>query len=65
MSWVLYDALYIPRGAELSVKPAGGEGCDLAEISAPVEHNYPLKFVSFHEVQRDPGLHFKTGGREL
>lgn len=58
----LYDALYIPRDAEISVKSSGGEGCDLAEISAPVEHSYPLKFVSFAEVQQNPGLHFKTGG---
>ena len=57
-----YDALYIPREAEISVK-AGGEACDLAEISAPVERSYPLKFVSFKEVQQDSGLHFITGGQ--
>lgn len=40
----------------------GREGCDLAEISAPVEKRYPVQFVSFQEIQRDPGLHFKAGG---
>ncbi len=58
----LYDALYVPREAEISVK-AAAEACDLAEISAPVEHTYPLKFVAFKDVQQDPGLHFKTGGQ--
>ncbi len=56
-----YDALYIPRGANISIKPHP-EGCDLAEISADVEHSYPLKFVSFENVRQDRGLHFKTGG---
>jgi len=57
----LYDALYIPRATRFSVKP-GSAGCDLAELSAPVERSYPVQFVSFAEVQKDPGLHFKTGG---
>ncbi len=67
-----YDALYIPRDSEMEVRcqpaPAGGDnqshdyGCDLAEISAPVEKRYPVQFVSFEAVQRDPGLHFKAGG---
>lgn len=56
-----YDALYIPRGTQFQVTPAAG-GCDLAEIAAPVEGNYPLQFVSFAELQHDPGLHFRSGG---
>jgi 5-deoxy-glucuronate isomerase len=55
-----YDALYVPRDAEIEVTP-GPEGCDLAEIAAPVARVYPLQFVSWAEVQRDPGLHFKAG----
>ena len=55
-----YDALYIPRDSEVEVSPAG-EGCDLAEMSAQVANQYPLQFVSFAEVQSDPGLHFKAG----
>jgi 5-deoxy-glucuronate isomerase len=55
-----YDALYIPRDSEVEVVPSG-EGCDLAEMSAEVENRYPLQFVSFAEVQQNPGLHFKAG----
>ena len=35
-----YDALYIPRDATFSVTP-GAEGCDLAEIAAPVSKRTP------------------------
>lgn len=55
-----YDAVYIPRDSEIEV--SGPDGCDFAEFSAPVEHRYPLRFVSFADVERDPGLHFKAGG---
>ncbi|HET9360025.1 MAG TPA: 5-deoxy-glucuronate isomerase, partial [Vicinamibacterales bacterium] len=56
-----YDSLYIPRGTAFQVR-AGSGGCDLAEIAAPVERQYPVQFVSFESVSRDPGLHFETGG---
>ena len=56
-----YDSLYIPRGIAFQVRAASG-GCDLAEIAAPVERQYPVQFVSFESVSRDPGLHFETGG---
>jgi 5-deoxy-glucuronate isomerase len=55
-----YDSLYVPREAEIEVRP-GSEGCDLAEIAAPVEKAYPLQFVAWKDVQADPGLHFKAG----
>ena len=56
-----YDSIYIPRDSEIEVKP-GEEGCDFAEISAPVENKYPLKFVSFSEdVRKDSSLHFIAG----
>lgn len=58
---VQYDALYVPRDCNVEVRP-GRDGCDLAEISAPVERRYPVQFVSFADVQKDPGLHFKAGG---
>src|ERR1051326_2126853 len=32
-----YDSLYIPRDSKVEVRPST-EGCDLAEISAPVDH---------------------------
>jgi len=56
-----YDALYVPRDTEVTVRP-GPDGCDLAEVAAPVEGRYPMQFVSFADVQRDPALHFHTGG---
>jgi 5-deoxy-glucuronate isomerase len=57
---VPYDALYIPRDEGFTVQPAAG-GCDLAEIAAPVEQRYPIQFVRFADVQKDPGLHFAAG----
>ena len=56
-----YDALYIPRDTSIEVTP-GTEGCDLAEISSPVVKRHPVQYVSFAEVQKDPGLHFAAGG---
>src|SRR5256885_12878330 len=32
-----YDSLYVPPGASVDVAP-GSDGCDLAEIAAPVDH---------------------------
>jgi len=55
----LYDALYIPRNSEIEV--TASESCDLAEVSAPVDHDYPLQFVPYAQVERDPGLHFPAG----
>jgi 5-deoxy-glucuronate isomerase len=56
-----YDALYVPREAAFTVAP-GASGCDLAEIAAPVSARHPVQFVSFADVQQDPGLHFAAGG---
>ncbi len=53
-----YDALYIPRDSKITVS---GE-CDLAEISAPVENQYPIQFVSFADVKKNDSLSFDTGG---
>ena len=55
-----YDALYVPRDSRVEVR-AGNEGCDLAELSAPVEGLYPVQFVSFEEVRRNPKLHIIAG----
>lgn len=57
---VPYDAIYIPRDAPFEVRPLP-TGCDLAEIAAAVEQKYPVQFVSFAEVQQNPGLHFAAG----
>jgi len=55
-----YDAVYIPRDSELEVA-AGNGPCDLAEVSAPVERKYPIKFVSYREVRANPKLHMIAG----
>jgi len=56
-----YDALYIPRDSEINVSAVDDKGCDLAEISAPVANHYPLKFVAFADVRKDPKLHVAAG----
>ena len=57
---VQYDALYVPRESAVHIAP-GASGCDLAEISAPVTGRYPVQFVPFASVRRDPNLHFAAG----
>ena len=57
----LYDSLYVPRDSEVEVV-AGVEGCDIAEVSAPVANRYPVQLVRFADVQKDSTLHFKAGG---
>jgi 5-deoxy-glucuronate isomerase len=59
---VRYDALYVPRDSRIEVRAEGDAGCDLAEISAPVERRYPLQFVRFADVRENPKLHVLTGG---
>lgn len=54
-----YDALYIPRDSQVVVSTENG--CDLAEISSPVEKKYPLQYISFEEIRKDPALHFTAG----
>ncbi|HSC29325.1 MAG TPA: 5-deoxy-glucuronate isomerase [Vicinamibacterales bacterium] len=56
-----YDAIYVPRDAVVAIAPGPG-GCDLAEIAAPVDTCYPVRYVDFDEVRQNPGLHFTTGG---
>ncbi|MEO8574871.1 MAG: 5-deoxy-glucuronate isomerase [Pyrinomonadaceae bacterium] len=61
MSFTLtrYDAIYIPRDSNVTVST--DVGCDLAEVAAPVEKRYPIQFVSFADVRKDPALHFMAG----
>ena len=56
-----YDAVYVPRDSQIEVEPASDSGCDLAEVSAPVEKQYPVKFVSYKEVRGNPRLHLIAG----
>lgn len=55
-----YDAIYVPRDSAIDVTP-GTDGCDLAEIAAPVEKLHPVQVVRFDEVRKDPRLHFLAG----
>ncbi len=54
-----YDAVYAPRDSDIEVNAP--EGCDLAEVSAPVAKRYPVKFVSYKEVRQNPKLHLIAG----
>ncbi len=56
-----YDALYVPRDSQLKVASDGG--FDLAEISSPVDNKYPLQFVAFEEIRKNPALHFTAGSK--
>ena len=56
-----FDTLYLPRDVSADVT-AGDEGCDIAEVAAPVAKRHPVQFVAYSDVQKDPGLHFATGG---
>ena len=56
-----YDAVYIPRDSSIEVQASGTDGCDLAEVSAPVSQRYPVKFVSYSEVRQNPKLHLIAG----
>jgi 5-deoxy-glucuronate isomerase len=56
-----YDALYIPRDSAVIVTPSM-DGCDFAEVSAPVSGTYPVQFVPFSGVRPNPALHFQAGG---
>jgi 5-deoxy-glucuronate isomerase len=55
----LYDALYIPRDSQISVTTTSA--VDIAEFSAPVDHEYPLQYVNYAEMSKDPGLKFAAG----
>lgn len=54
-----YDALYVPR--DTAVEVVTPQGVDLAELSSPVENQYPIQFVKFEEIRNDPALHFIAG----
>jgi 5-deoxy-glucuronate isomerase len=54
-----YDALYVPRDSKITVASDGE--FDLAELSSPVENQYPLQFVAFDEIRKDSSLHFTAG----
>lgn len=54
-----YDALYLPRESRCTLFPNGF--FDLAEIAAPSSKKYPVQFVGFEEVKKDPALVKQAG----
>lgn len=55
-----FDGLYVPRESQIEVRTTGQ--ADLAEFSSDVANSYPLQFVSYDGVSKDPTLRFITGG---
>ena len=56
-----YDAVYVARDSAIKIEVNNDTGCDLAEVSAPVEKRYPTKFVSYKEVRQNQKLHLIAG----
>ena len=56
-----YDAIYVPRDGAFEVT-AGSEGCDVAEIAAPVDGRHPVQVVRFADIRQDSTLHVAAGG---
>jgi len=54
-----YDAIYIPRDSQIKVSTLAQ--VDLVELSADVERRYPLQFVSYQEISKNPSLKFDAG----
>jgi 5-deoxy-glucuronate isomerase len=54
-----YDALYLPRDSQCTVSSAGA--FDLAEFGAPSSKKYPVQFVRFEDVLKNPKLVRKAG----
>jgi 5-deoxy-glucuronate isomerase len=54
-----YDALYLPRETQARVISSGA--FDLAECAAPVSRKYPVQFVPFDAVLKNPKLVNKAG----
>jgi 5-deoxy-glucuronate isomerase len=54
------DAIYLPSGSAITVETASS--VDMVECSAPVEGAYPLQFVSYESMRRNPDLHRFAGG---
>lgn len=54
-----YDSIYIPRDSHIEITT--DSVADFAEFSSDVEKQYPLQFVSYAEISKDPALKFSTG----
>ncbi len=56
---VAYDSIYIPPHRNIEVSTSAS--VDFAEFSAPVESTYPLQFIRYADLSKDPSLKFTTG----
>lgn len=54
-----YDSIYIPRDSHIEITT--DSVVDFAEFSSDVQKQYPLQFVSYAEISKDPALKFSTG----
>jgi 5-deoxy-glucuronate isomerase len=54
-----YDSVYIPRDSHVEVST--DQFVDIAEFSSDVGQQYPLQFVSYAEISKNPSLKFSTG----
>lgn len=54
-----YDSLYLPRESRCTISSNGA--FDLAEVAAPSSKKYPVQFVRFEEVKKDPDLVKQAG----
>ncbi|HEX7286105.1 MAG TPA: 5-deoxy-glucuronate isomerase [Candidatus Angelobacter sp.] len=54
-----YDSVYIPRDRHVEIST--DQLADIAEFSSDVEQQYPLQFVSYAEISKNPSLKFSTG----
>ncbi|HKD78104.1 MAG TPA: 5-deoxy-glucuronate isomerase [Candidatus Angelobacter sp.] len=54
-----YDSIYIPRDSHIQIST--DLQVDFAEFSSDVENQYPLQFIRYAEIAKDPSLKFSTG----
>ena len=57
-----YDALYIPAPHDLRRRARGRLGATSPSCRRRSLGDYPVQYVPFEAVQKDPGLHFRAGG---
>lgn len=58
-SFSQYDSIYVPRESTIVVSTVSS--VDFAEFSCDVENRYPLQFVPYAVLMKDPSLKFSTG----
>ena len=55
-----YDAIYVPRDSSVKSQPTRASTWS---SSPRTSEHYPLQFVRFAEISKDPALKFNAGGR--